>query len=112
MTDEPTNLADYAVKKGNPWFGLGNLLSGSQDSKQAKTLQAISNVIELKPDGKYLLVFKGDFTREQLAHALTMIKATGIQQIVAIVLHGEQELEVIEVPGVEKATLEEEIRPE
>ena len=63
-------------------------------------LQAVSNVIELKSDKKYLLVFKGDgITQQELGHILTGLRSRGIDSV-GIALYDGQELTVIEVPKV------------
>ena len=45
-----------------------------------KPLEAVSNVIELKPDKKYLLVFIGA-TFDQVEQAKARLKASGIQGV-------------------------------
>ena len=63
-------------------------------------LQAVSNVIELRPGKKYLLVFKGDgLSNEALKEVLTGLRAQGIDTI-GLALDDGQELTVIEVPEV------------
>lgn len=57
-------------------------------------LKAVSNVIELDPTKKYLFVFKGDFTMNELAYVQHRLKAQGIESL-ALALQEGQELEVI-----------------
>ena len=60
-------------------------------------LQAVSNVIELKPDKRYLLVFKGILTVEQVESFLSVLKAQGITCL-GVALGTDDELQVIEMP--------------
>jgi hypothetical protein len=60
-------------------------------------LQFVSNVIELKPGHKYLLVFKGDISQTQLDHAMARLRASGIESVGLALIEG-AELDVIEVP--------------
>jgi len=59
-------------------------------------LQAVSNVIELNPDKKYLLVYKGELTQAQLALVQEILKA---QKVSDLIVHlDNQEMSVIEMP--------------
>jgi hypothetical protein len=60
-------------------------------------LQAVSNVIELKPGHKYLLVFNGGISQTQLDHAMARLRASGIESVGLALIEG-AELDVIEVP--------------
>ncbi len=65
-------------------------------------LQAVSNVIELKPDKQYLLVFTGDHVNEEnVRQVLGFLRVNGIRGI-GIGLTTGQELQVIEAPGKEQ----------
>lgn len=57
-------------------------------------LKAVSNVIELDPTKKYLFVFKGNFTMNELAYVQHRLKSQGIESL-ALGLREGQELEVI-----------------
>lgn len=60
-------------------------------------LQAISNVIELKPDHKYLFVFSGSSIpdQKQTAQLLQALKALHIESI-SLAIQNQDELRVIE----------------
>jgi hypothetical protein len=60
-------------------------------------IQAVNNVIELKPGHKYLLVFKG-VTPEQMDHILHLLHSVGITGV-GIGLEDGESLDVVEVPG-------------
>jgi hypothetical protein len=61
-------------------------------------LQAVSNVIEIKPGKKYLLVFKGEGVTDQaLQRIVTGLRLEGIDSV-GVALDDGQELTVIEVP--------------
>jgi len=60
-----------------------------------KPLQFVSNVVELKPDKKYLLVFKGDIPVDQLNRALDTLRSEGFHGV-GIALREGQDLQVIE----------------
>ena len=64
-------------------------------------LQAVSTVIELKPGHKYLLLFKGDITMEQVNHATAVLRASGIECFGFAMGEG-VDLDVIEVPDEPK----------
>jgi len=62
-------------------------------------IQAVSNVIELKPDKKYLLVFKGEgITYEQLQEFMRRLATEMRLQCVGVLLKKDAELTVIEAP--------------
>ncbi len=62
-----------------------------------KPLKFVSNVIELKPNHKYLLVFKGDITRDQVDHATALLQARGIRAV-SLRIGSDDNVDVIEVP--------------
>lgn len=65
-------------------------------------LHAVSNVIELKPDKKYLLIFTGNFTRQALAELMGTLRAGGVNGI-GIALRTGDEVEVVAMPEQEQA---------
>jgi hypothetical protein len=65
-------------------------------------LKGVSNVIELKPGYKYLLVFKGPrLTAKSLHGVQEVLSELGIKGV-SIALAMEDELQVIEVPEKER----------
>lgn len=68
------------------------------EEEALKTLQFVSNVIELKPDKKYLLVFKGNITVDQVQSAIDILAAQDIHGIGLAIDHGD-DLQVIEAPA-------------
>ena len=68
-------------------------------------LKAVSNVIELKPGHRYLLVFQGDITREQVEYALAMLEALHIPSI-GFALWDGVDLDVVEMPMDQHDALE------
>jgi hypothetical protein len=76
---------------------LGHELEHSSKEQNHEALQFISNVIELKPDKKYLLVFKGNIPIASLNRVLDHLRSRGINGV-GVALYGEDELQVIEVP--------------
>jgi hypothetical protein len=62
-----------------------------------KALKFVSNVIELKPNKKYLLVFKGNITVHQLNGVIDHLRAQDIHSV-GIAIHDDQDLQVIEAP--------------
>lgn len=70
-------------------------LSTPEADARKEPLKAVSNVIELDPTKKYLFVFKGDFTRDNLAYIQHRLKEQGITCL-ALGLSKGQEVEVIE----------------
>lgn len=62
-----------------------------------ESLKFVSNVIELKPDKRYLLVFKGNITVHHLNGIIDNLRAQGIHSV-GIAIHDDQELQVIEAP--------------
>jgi hypothetical protein len=62
-----------------------------------EALQAISNVIELKPDKFYLFVFKGSFNYHEMEYLAKTLYNEGLHGI-SVAIQDEQSLEVIEVP--------------
>lgn len=66
----------------------------------SELLKAVSNVIELKPNHKYLLVLRGPETREEahqeLIHAL---QAQGVGGVMVHITEG-QSLDIVEVPPI------------
>lgn len=68
----------------------------SQPQSLQEVLKATSNIIELKPDKKYLFVFKG-VTEQQLHNLNEVIHASGFKGI-SIGLYKDDELEIIEQP--------------
>ncbi len=66
-----------------------------------EALRAVSNVIELKPDRKYLLVVSGDNINPRAAQEIgEMLQEYGICGVI-IHLTTEQSLQVIEAPQSE-----------
>lgn len=64
-----------------------------------KPLEAISNVIELKPGHKYLLVFKNTrYKAEEIDYLQGLLREMGIDCL-SIDIHKDEDLQVIEVPG-------------
>jgi len=62
-------------------------------------LKAVSNVIELKPGHKYLLVFKGAHLTARSLHEMSeALNGLGVKGI-SIALDMEDDLRVIEVPN-------------
>jgi hypothetical protein len=67
-------------------------------SELQETLKATSNVIELKPGHKYLLVFKGDgVSYRDLDTTQNRLAEMGISSL-SVLLGGDVELSVVEVP--------------
>ncbi len=65
-------------------------MSTSTSQAAQQPLQAISNIIELKPDRKYLLVFKGNDMDLSMLHALDdVLKAAEIHCISIALSAGE-----------------------
>lgn len=62
-----------------------------------EALQFVSNVIELKPDKKYLMVFDG-ITQHQLEHINEVLRARGFDCLCITTFEG-QEVKVIEAPA-------------
>lgn len=58
-------------------------------------LQAVSNVIELDPDKRYVFVFNGEFTENQLARIKVELSKHGMHGVVLGLWEG-QALQVIE----------------
>ena len=65
---------------------------------QSEPLHAVSNVIELQPDKRYLLIFRGDVEAEEIEHMLTMLASLGIRSL-GIGRRRGQEIEVIALPA-------------
>lgn len=63
-----------------------------------EAIKFVSNAIELKPDKKYLLVFKGDITVHQLNGVIDHLRAQDVHCL-GIAIHDNQELQVIEAPA-------------
>ena len=63
------------------------------------SIDAVSNVIELKPGHQYLLVFKG-VSSEEAEQILQVVRAAGIEGV-GVGLDTGEELSVIEVPNEE-----------
>ncbi len=59
--------------------------------------QAVENVIELKPDKKYLLIFKG-VTLTQLEAVIKRLRAEGITNCMGIAIQDGQEVQIVEAP--------------
>lgn len=64
-------------------------------------LQAVSNVIELKPDKRYMFVFSG-VSREAANHILSRLKAIGITAFALSLSEGES-VQIIEYPKEAKS---------
>jgi hypothetical protein len=64
-------------------------------------LRAVSNVIELKPDRKYLLIFQGNFDRQAITELMRMLHMQGVNGI-GIALRTDEGVEVIEMPAQEQ----------
>jgi len=62
-----------------------------------EALKATSNVIELKPGHKYLLVFRGGVSSEDLKMTQKYLSEMGISSL-SISLEGDVELSVVDVP--------------
>jgi hypothetical protein len=73
--------------------------------RMSEPLKAVSNVIELKPGHRYLLVFKGAITREQVAYALALLEAMHIPSI-GFALWDGVGLDVVEAPMKEHDSLD------
>lgn len=65
-------------------------------SNDLEALQFVSNVIELKPDKKYLLIFKG-LNYHQLNQINEALRAHGFDSL-CITTFEDQEVKVIEAP--------------
>lgn len=63
-----------------------------------EALKFVSNVIELKPDKKYLLVFKGNITAHQLNGVIDNLRAQDIHSV-GIAINDGQDIQVIEAPA-------------
>ncbi len=64
-------------------------------------LKATSNVIELKPGHKYLLVVKGtNIRREELLQTQKYLTEMGISSL-SVILEGDAEMSVVDVPPEE-----------
>lgn len=61
------------------------------------SIKAVSNVVELKPEHKYLLVFKGAIP-EDVHQVLQMIRAVGIV-CVGVGLDDGESVQIVEVPS-------------
>jgi len=72
-----------------------------QITSQGELLHAVSNVIELQPSKRYLLIFKGDTEIEEIEHMLTMLAGLGILSIGIGIRRG-QEVEIIALPDETK----------
>ena len=67
-------------------------------SEDVKPLQAVSNVIELKPGCKYLLLFQGDHVSQaQVAKLRNMLADMGISCL-SVTIDTTSDLQVVEVP--------------
>lgn len=65
--------------------------------EDVEALKFVSNVIELKPDKKYLLIFKGNITVHQLNGVIDHLRAQGIHSV-GIAINDGQDIQVIEAP--------------
>jgi hypothetical protein len=92
--DSATRLAGYDT--ATIQAGKGDRAMNEENLK-LEDLLFVSNTIELKPDKKYLLVFKGNMTIDQLNRVLDYLRSHGIHGV-GIALHDGQELQVIEAP--------------
>jgi hypothetical protein len=71
--------------------------------QEATPLQFVSNVIELKPDTAYLLVFEGDnVSRSELHTVLQRFNTAGLRCF-GLALKSDTTLTVIEAPQDDKA---------
>lgn len=73
------------------------------DASDYTKFEAVSNVIELKPDKKYLLVFSGNYTRKELQELTDTLRTFGFSSFAVALREGET-LEVIEEPQEEVYT--------
>lgn len=72
----------------------------NEENLKLEDLLFVSNTIELKPDKKYLLVFKGNMTIDQLNHVLEYLRSHGVHGV-GIALRNGEEVQVIEAPKLE-----------
>ena len=68
-------------------------------NEDLQALQFVSNVIELKPDKKYLLVFHG-VNPHMLGRVDSELRERGFHSL-SIATYGDQKLQVIEAPATE-----------
>ncbi len=62
---------------------------------------ATSNVIELKPDKRYLLIFKGERISGEVSGIMDMLHDLGVRGV-GIILQPGQDVQVIEAPATEE----------
>lgn len=96
------DMMDYLFPKHRPLEELPATGERIDMPALPEPLQAVSNVIELKPGKKYFFLFKRLLTKQEIAEIERRINDFGIQ---ALVCGADADVEIIEAPEEVKSCL-------